>query len=463
MAGRDERPIVYLTSGIFGYLYRFFPIGRRLATLGHRVVVVTTSGEAVEHARIDGFETRHLGRQEAAAASVPTSEWSAPWGAVARRIPGMSLGPRHAARREWEARSAELLDTTELEDVLGDLDPKLVLTEAEEHRNIRVAFASGLDVMLFEDLYSTRPGPDVPLPARSHQIPTGSWSSRLRARSRWERFFAVEAMRRTAERWWVNGHDWHSTLRILGNRAGLSDADVDRRYLQFYDYTTLPRLRTVATELAFPGEPQPPVAVGPVVDTERVVHDVDPDFEERWTRALRRQRDGARIVYVSTGTFLAGIESLTTTVIDAARGVPETEVIVSVGRDRDAWRHIDVGENVAVFGRVPQLRVLAAADVAVSTGGLNTGHEAVWFGVPVLNLPVGGLDTPGNSARLAYHGLGRRLTPAHISVDAVRAELLALLDDPRYRYRATEMGERLRAYDAVARAVAVVDGHLAGG
>lgn len=344
--------------------------------------------------------------------------------------------------------------------MLTDLDPRLVLTEAEEHRAIRIVQGLGYDLMLFEDLYSLRPGPDVPFPARSHQVPEGTRWSRFRAAAGWRRFFVAEAIRRQAERWWVDGNDWHSSLNELAVRAGLNEAAVSRRYFHFYDYLDLPRIRTVAPELAFPGEPQPDVVVGPIVDVQRVVHDVDAGFDDWWHAALERQAQGARIVYVSIGTFLSGMETLTERVIEAAHRMPRTEVVVSVGRDRERWEGAEQPANVAVFGRVPQIRLLAHADAVISTGGLNTGQEALWFGVPVLNLPIAGIDWPGNSARLAYHRVGRRLTPRQLSVDRIRTELAALLDDPDYRERAREVGHQLRRWDGVTRAVDTIEAHL---
>ena len=459
-ADGDRGTIVYVTSGIFGYLYRFFPIGRALRDRGHHVVVVSPSADAVTHAHGEGFEARHLRRDQESLDGIERSAWPPRWAPLLRRVPGVSLGPRSAARTEWARRAAILGDPGELSGLLDDLDPAIVLTEAEEHRAIRVALAAGLDVIVFEDLYSTRPGPDVPFPARSHQIPDGSRRSRVRSRLRWERFFAAEAVRRRAERWWVDGNDLDSILGRLGEVAGLAEGPprrIGRRYLQFYDYLAIPRIRTVAPELTFPGEPQPPTVVGPIVDPDRLMHDVDPGFESRWAEVLRRRNAGARIVYVSLGTFLSGLVDLTRTVIEAAEEVPNTEIIVSVGRDHERWRGIDLGDRVAVFGRVPQMTVLAEADVVVSTGGLNTGHEALWFGVPVLNLPVAGLDTPGNAARIAYHGAGRRLVPGGINVDTVRVGIAELLDDPDYRERARQLSLHLRSRTAVDAAVAVIE------
>ena len=135
---------------------------------------------------------------------------------------------------------------------------------------------------------------------------------------------------------------------------------------------------------------------------------------------------------------------------------------MSVGLDLPDWKQRRLPDNVAVFGRLPQLVVLAHCDLVVATGGLNTGHEAVLFGVPILNLPVAGVDTPGNAARLAYHGVGRRLTPRQISVPALQREMALLLDDPSYRARARTLAQGLCAGDPVGVAVAAIEAQRRG-
>ena len=57
-----------------------------------------------------------------------------------------------------------------------------------------------------------------------------------------------------------------------------------------------------------------------------------------------------------------------------------------------------------VFGRVTQLDVLGSSDVVVTTGGVNTGHEALWCGVPML------------ASALAAAGRHRALGPPSLAV-----------------------------------------------
>jgi UDP:flavonoid glycosyltransferase YjiC (YdhE family) len=450
-------PIVYVTGGVLGYVFRWLPIGRELRARGHRVVVVTTAPITAELAADEDFEPVLLSGEIAARAALEPLEasWPRPLRPVTRRIPGVALGPRGAARRSWAARGAVERDTDEL---LGALaGAALVVTEAEEHRTIRAAYGAGLPLLLIEDMYSTRPGPDVPFAARSHQAPTGSVASRFRAAAGWRRFFAEQAVRRRAEGWWVEGNDWHATMDALAVAAGMPEDAVERRYLQFFDYPTLPRIRTRAPELALAGEPTRPLDTGPVVDVARPTRGVDEAFAERWASVLQRRAAGDRVVYVSLGTFLVGFERLIATVVDAAAGIPRTQVVVSVGRDAERWEGRSLRPNVLVFGRVPQLEVLRNSDVVVTTGGLNTGHEALWCGVPMLVLPVGGIDAFGNAGRLRHHGLARCVPRRRITTGRIRSELELLLDDPGYRSRAAAASAVVRGWDGARRAADAIE------
>jgi UDP:flavonoid glycosyltransferase YjiC (YdhE family) len=443
--------IAYFTLGIFGYLYRFLPIARELERRGHRVVLITHSATAVEHARAAGLEAVHLAEEAAARDAIPLASWPGPVRPVLRRIPGIARGPRGRAIAEATARRAHLLDASEFEGVLRDLRPVLVLTEIEEHRAIRVVKGMGLPLALFEDLYNTRPDPDVPFPARSHQVPTGSAGSRRRALRSWNRWFREDRIRERADRWWLKGNDWHGVMAEMAERSGMAPGDVDRRYHQYYDYPGTPLIRTVAPELGLPGDRRRPTITGPIVDLDRPTHGVDDDFAATWERLSSRPA-GTRVAFVSLGTFLEGQVDFVRKVVDALAALPGLELVVSVGRDRERWRSIDVPPNVHVFGRVPQMQVLAGADVVVGTGGPNTTHEALWFGVPLLHVPLGIIDSRGTAALVVYHGVGRRLRPSEAKPDRLAAEVKVLLDDPSYRQRAAAMGEKIRAWDGIRRA-----------
>jgi UDP:flavonoid glycosyltransferase YjiC (YdhE family) len=454
MASSEEdhipnRPIVYVSSGIFGYLYRWFPIARALHELAMTTVFVTSSERAADHARAEGLsvvflpgdgEPRREGQLDDG-----SNPWPSPLGLVFRRVPGLSLGPRRRATALAEAKSSALRDVSSLVGAVSQLNPLMVITEAEEHRTIRALTNAGQRLMLFEDLYSTRPGRDVPFPAASSLVPTGRRSSVALAWLSWTKFFAVTAMKRRAESWWVRNNDWHSTLAAL---PSLPIGSISTRYLQYYDYPDLPRIKTTARELSFAGEPLRGQRVGPIVDEQRIVHDVDPEFASDWAEITVQRGGGRPVVFVSLGTFLVGMNGFVRAITDCARTLAQYTFVISAGLDRNLWDDVALS-NVHVFTRVPQMQVLASCDLVVSTGGLNTGHESLWFGVPMINIPIAGIDTKGNAARLTFHGVARHIIARDFTAERLRSEIAKVMTDPGYRARAKEVSAQLRTYDSI--------------
>ncbi|MDG0791547.1 hypothetical protein OMP38_12195 [Cohnella ginsengisoli] len=57
---------------------------------------------------------------------------------------------------------------------------------------------------------------------------------------------------------------------------------------------------------------------------------------------------------------------------------------------------------------VPQLEMLRRADVFITHAGMNSVHEGLWHGVPLLMVSMGP-DQPAVAARIKALGAGLRL------------------------------------------------------
>jgi MGT family glycosyltransferase len=112
-------------------------------------------------------------------------------------------------------------------------------------------------------------------------------------------------------------------------------------------------------------------------------------------------------------------------------------------------------DDVLVRSRVPVLDLMPRLDAVVSHGGLNTVCEALAHGVPLVVAPIKG-DQPINAARVAAVGAGRRVRFASVRPEQLRADLLAVLDDPAYRAAA----HRVRDSFAAAGGAAAAAQHL---
>jgi MGT family glycosyltransferase len=159
----------------------------------------------------------------------------------------------------------------------------------------------------------------------------------------------------------------------------------------------------------------------------------------------RRQRDGARSwfgpgaaelnVYVSFGTVvwrywaaeaLAALQKLS----DSFSAMPGVRAVIGLGGAQiadDAVRAL-TKPNVTVAGYVDQWRILHEADVFVTHHGLNSTHEAIYSGVPMISYPFFS-DQPALAERCRRLGLAIPLTDspmAPVTTEDVTAALSEL-------------------------------------
>ena len=136
----------------------------------------------------------------------------------------------------------------------------------------------------------------------------------------------------------------------------------------------------------------------------------------------RLDRLRGAIVYVSLGTHAALYVGKTSrflrTVLDVARQRTDLRFVLVLGVGRSVNDIGDVPENVVAVQFVPQIALLKRASVAVTNGGLGTIKECVLLRVPMIVVPCM-YDQPGNAARVAFHGIGRRADIRKISARAL--------------------------------------------
>jgi zeaxanthin glucosyltransferase len=112
-----------------------------------------------------------------------------------------------------------------------------------------------------------------------------------------------------------------------------------------------------------------------------------------------------------------------------------------------------VPEHVLVRPRVPMLELLPRLDAAVCHGGTNTVSEALRYAVPLVVAPLT-RDQPVNAAHVVRAGVGIRVHFDRVRPEALRAAVLALLDDPSYRAAAGQIRESSAAAGGAAAAAA---------
>jgi UDP:flavonoid glycosyltransferase YjiC (YdhE family) len=114
--------------------------------------------------------------------------------------------------------------------------------------------------------------------------------------------------------------------------------------------------------------------------------------------------------------------------------------VVSTGPQHAEY---ELGENMVGEEFLPQTSVLPHVDAVITHGGNNTTTECMWFGKPLLVLPIF-WDQHDNAQRIDETGYGVRL-PTYGFRDGELADALGrVLTDAPLRARSVTAGERLR-------------------
>ena len=90
------------------------------------------------------------------------------------------------------------------------------------------------------------------------------------------------------------------------------------------------------------------------------------------------------------------------------------------------------------------ITLIRKAAVMINQAGFNSVKECLYFGVPMLTIPMGS-DHAGTAARIKYHGLGLILKHREMSKEDVRNCIRELLSNPLFSIRARQMQEIFRA------------------
>ena len=171
--------------------------------------------------------------------------------------------------------------------------------------------------------------------------------------------------------------------------------------------------------------------------------------------ALADAEAGAELIYVSLGTLYNRRPAFLRMCALALAG-PRRRVVISLGDGVDPGALGDLPAGVLAAHMPPQLPILDRANLFVTHAGLNSVHEALWRGAPMLCFPQAA-DQPVVAARVADLGAGTVLRGSEPSVETVRAAAAHVLGDPAYAERAASLGEGLRGGGAARAADVVVE------
>jgi MGT family glycosyltransferase len=164
-------------------------------------------------------------------------------------------------------------------------------------------------------------------------------------------------------------------------------------------------------------------------------HDSDFPFEKL---------NGSKLVYISLGTIAQNPEFIR--LCFELFGGEEGQFILSAGKSADKLGAIP--DNFIVRSYVPQLEILQKVDAFISHGGLNSIHEGLTYGVPMVAVPQQ-VEQAIVALEIQKHGAGIAVgtKPPYGKVDGneLKAALAKVLSLPSYAEKSRQLGASLSA------------------
>jgi zeaxanthin glucosyltransferase len=176
--------------------------------------------------------------------------------------------------------------------------------------------------------------------------------------------------------------------------------------------------------------------LGACIDRSRIEHADESYLSQHQEIFGKIKSQSRKLIYCGFGSIPSENEiqalTLLKKIIAATTNQP-CLLLVSLKLDENKVKPFR-NTNVFIFRHLPQLEILASADLFITHGGLNSIKESIAFGVPMLIYPVEfKTDHPGNSSRVVYHQLGLRGDIQKDSADDIREKMNSLLTDSRYK------------------------------
>ncbi|MFK7888169.1 MAG: glycosyltransferase [Gammaproteobacteria bacterium] len=423
--------ITCITSGLRGLLNASFELANRLQRAGHRVTYACPH-DVRESVEAQGLEYVQLPAVNFNPAPPPANTD----GSLGARLDEWRSAP---ARREAGIKAMNLQPFCEFVEAAK---PDLVLIDVELYEHIFTLYGMRLPFALITPFFAT--GSSAGMPPLSLGVVPGEddrgsgltvWKHRLR---RFKQIKMVSLRNAFTER--------RSVLKSLARKVGypLSRLEEYGPHVLFAD-KHLPVLHLTASELEFGLASCSNVHyVGPMVARGRVDQAVSTaDRTRLGALYAARQADGGALLYCWLTTMNNQDTDFLARVIAAVGNRADWTLIIGYSGSKPAR---ELPRNVHVFEYVPQIEVLAQADLCITYGGMNTVHECLAERTPMLTYPRFH-DQPGVAARLVHHGLAHRGDVGTDSAEVIAGRIQNVLDDDALRAKLQQMHATLQRYE----------------
>jgi MGT family glycosyltransferase len=163
-------------------------------------------------------------------------------------------------------------------------------------------------------------------------------------------------------------------------------------------------------------------------------------------------KGSGKVIYLSLGSLGSADIELMGRLIDVL-GASNHRVIVSMGPQHEALR---LHDNMVGAEFLPQTSVLPLVDLVITHGGNNTVTESLYFGKPMIVLPLF-WDQHDNAQRVQETGVGVRLDPYRFREEELLFWIDRLIADRSVAGRLQVMSRRLQATPGTVQAAEMIE------
>jgi len=413
--------ILIIHTGLTGILNASFELVHRLEKTGYNCVLATpkkvekkVEAQGIQYLQLDpvNFDP---------APELPN--YSGPLRKVSRVI------HKYAKAGSRKEQAIENLGMDAFWEKVQSVNPDLVIIDIELHEHLMTLHVNGVNMVLLSQWFSTWNRKGLP-PIVSDIIPgEGETGTPEAIEKSWEHLIADRHKMFEKIRIRSAGTDRRSILLEYANKIGFAQDYIKENYWPGpVSYAQLPVLSITEKALEFPHDVRPNLHyVGALVSTNRIERIPAADQEKIIGILSETKHNRKKLIYCSVSTFKAGDTTFLDNVIAAVSGNENWNLIIGLGGQIKSGNFQNLPENVFAFSRVPQLEVLANADLSINHGGIHTINECLHFKVPMLVYSGKRSDQNGCAARMQFHGIGRMADKDLDGTEEIRNKIDACL------------------------------------
>ena len=403
-----------------GHLMPTYKLASRLIDKGHRIIYLMSSDRLQPNIERNGFEFRYL--------DLYGPQWKLP------PTSGKFIQDLQYSKKRTQKIFKELLPGGILEQELNKLQPDLVIWDTSDPIFALAIKGLCFPIVLFSSALDHSEAPGIP-PLNSWLLPGEGAYTQLKIKASW----------------WKH-HAYYRTLNVLYSWLGIGQQQSLRRMCKVFG---LRRQDWVIGKRGFlPGIVLPELVACPqVFDFERPVPDrmeyIGPCIYEdsHWgTIDFSKIPLDKPLIYCAFGSMtnaFKGYAEFLKRLFAAFAQRPQYTFLLASGEYIDIEKLGKIPDNVYFEKVVPQLKVLAKADLFITHAGLNSTKEGIYQGVPMIAIPFAN-DGIGNAARIAFHGIGERANYREVTEVEIITLIDRILKEPGYKNKVKKMQKAFR-------------------